>query len=68
MRSLQKELKKWRNVNQPEVRNQERDSKSSKQGKQRFGSQERLSRRDIEELMGTNRPVYERRRGALKRK
>ncbi|MEJ9210108.1 hypothetical protein [Bacillus smithii] len=29
---------------------------------------EHFSRREIEDLMGMNRPVYERRRGAIRRK
>ncbi|GER73422.1 hypothetical protein BpPP18_14890 [Weizmannia acidilactici] len=43
-------------------------SKKDHRMKARKGKSEHFTRREIEELMGINRPVYERRRGAIKRK
>ena len=41
----------------------------SKQGKkQNKKTKEKLSARDIEDLMGMHRPCYERRRGAIRQK
>lgn len=43
-------------------------SKKDRHMKARKGKSEHLTRREIEDLMGMNRPVYERRRGAIRRK
>jgi len=42
--------------------------KKDRRLKARKGKSEHFTRREIEELMGINRPVYERRRGAIRRK
>lgn len=43
-------------------------SKKDRRMKARKGKSEHFTRREIEDLMGMNRPVYERRRGAIRRK
>ncbi|OXB95642.1 MULTISPECIES: hypothetical protein [Bacillus] len=53
MKGLKDQLHEWK--------------KKSKQEK-RKKSKEKLSTREIEDLMGMHRPCYERRRGALRQK
>jgi len=43
-------------------------TKKERRMKARKGKSEHFTRREIEDLMGMNRPVYERRRGAIRRK
>jgi hypothetical protein len=43
-------------------------SKKDRRMKTIRGKSERLTESDIKDLMGVNRPVYERRRGAIRRK
>jgi hypothetical protein len=53
------------------VRIEDRISKEKKQQLQKMKSpkkKEKLSTKDIEELMGTRRDTYERRNGAVRRK
>ncbi|MDZ4456722.1 hypothetical protein [Bacillus cereus] len=56
MKVLKDQLREWK--------------KHSKQGKKKNNKKqkEKLSTRDIEDLMGMHRPCYERRRGALRQK
>ncbi|HDR4765978.1 TPA: hypothetical protein ACQ75Q_005368 [Bacillus thuringiensis] len=56
MRVLKDQLHEWKN--------------QTKQGrkKNKTKPQEKLSTREIEDLMGMHRPYYERRRGALRQK
>ena len=44
------------------------DSQRKEKHKKRPKRNEQLSRQDIEELMGVNRPTYKRVRGAIRRK
>ncbi|MEC2865331.1 hypothetical protein BK767_11475 [Bacillus thuringiensis serovar kyushuensis] len=53
MKVLKDQLREWK--------------KQSKQAKKKK-RKEKLSTRDIEDLMGMHRPCYERRRGALRQK
>ncbi|HHL0974521.1 TPA: hypothetical protein ACQUHP_006314 [Bacillus cereus] len=53
MKVLKDQLREWK--------------KQSKQAKKKK-RKEKLSTRDIEDLMGMQRPCYERRRGALRQK
>ncbi|HDR7349078.1 TPA: hypothetical protein QCW95_003753 [Bacillus toyonensis] len=53
MKALKDQLHEWK--------------KQSKQGKKKK-QKEKLSTRQIEDLMGMHRPCYERRRGALRQK
>ncbi|PEC14495.1 hypothetical protein COL26_31905 [Bacillus thuringiensis] len=56
MKVLKDQLREWK--------------KKSKQGKKKNKKKqkEKLSTRDIEDLMGMHRPCYERRRGAIRQK
>ncbi|QQN82202.1 hypothetical protein [Bacillus toyonensis] len=56
MKALKDQLREWK--------------KQSKQGKKKNKKiqKEKLSTREIEDLMGMHRPCYERRRGALRQK
>ncbi|KGT40025.1 hypothetical protein P421_00080 [Heyndrickxia coagulans P38] len=42
--------------------------KKKRRKKAEKGKSERLSEREIKDLMGTNRPIYERHRGAFRQK
>ncbi|PHB46093.1 hypothetical protein [Bacillus toyonensis] len=53
MKALKDQLREWK--------------KQSKQAKKKK-RKEKLSTRDIEDLMGMHRPCYERRRGAVRQK
>jgi hypothetical protein len=59
MKTIQQELQKWLKVN----KNMERDAKKKKRVKKKKSPKERLSERDLKELMGINRPVYRRAKG-----
>jgi hypothetical protein len=59
MKTIQQELQKWLKVNQ----NMERAEKKKKRVKKKKKSKERLTVRDLKELMGINRPVYRRAKG-----
>ncbi|MGG0008370.1 hypothetical protein [Bacillus tropicus] len=54
MKALKDQLREWK--------------KHSKQAKKKNKRKEKLSTREIEDLMGIHRPCYERRRGALRQK
>ena len=58
MRTIQQELKKWMKVNEV----QQRKDKRKKASKKKRGK-ERLTEREIKELMGVGRPVYRRGKG-----
>ncbi|AXM88478.1 hypothetical protein B379_04290 [Anoxybacillus ayderensis G10] len=55
MRTIQQELKKWMKVNK--VQQRQKKARKKKRGK------ERLTERDLKELMGVGRPVYRRGKG-----
>lgn len=57
--SLKEQLRVWKNQSQL-IKNKIKKHKKAKQ--------EKLSQRDIEDLMGIRGPRYERRRGALRQK
>jgi hypothetical protein len=59
MKTIQQELKKWLKINQ----NMERAAKNKKRFKKKKSPKEKLSDRDLKELMGINRPVYRRAKG-----
>lgn len=44
------------------------NSESIKKRRKKYKQKERLTRQDIEELMGVNRDTYKRVRGAIRRK
>ena len=56
MKALKDQLREWKK--------QSKQAKEEKQEKRK----EKLSTRDIEDLMGMHRPCYERRRGAIRQK
>ena len=57
MRTIQQELKKWMKVNKVQQRQNNKKARKKKRGK------ERLTEREIKELMGVGRPVYRRGKG-----
>jgi hypothetical protein len=59
MKTIQQELQKWLKINQ----NMERATKNKKRFKKKKSPKEKLSDRDLKELMGINRPVYRRAKG-----
>ncbi|HFK1757069.1 TPA: hypothetical protein ACGXQC_001450 [Bacillus cereus] len=56
MKGLKDQLREWKK--------QSHQAKKKKKKKRK----EKLSTREIEDLMGMNRPCYERRRGAIRQK
>ncbi|MBE2905389.1 MULTISPECIES: hypothetical protein [Anoxybacillus] len=58
MRTIQQELKKWMKVKK--VRQHQNKRKKARKKKR---DKERLTERDIKELMGVGRPVYRRGKG-----
>jgi hypothetical protein len=58
MKTIQQELQKWLKSN----KNMERTAKK-KRIKKKKNPKERLTERDLRELMGINRPVYRRAKG-----
>lgn len=58
MRTIQQELQKWMKINK--VKQRKSKHKKVRKQKQR---KERLTERDIKELMGVGRPVYRRGKG-----
>ncbi|WP_026678201.1 hypothetical protein [Fictibacillus gelatini] len=60
MKTLRDQLKEWRRQNMPQKK------KHKKQPQKPSG--EKLKYRDILDLMGVHRPVYERRGGAIRQK
>jgi hypothetical protein len=59
MKTIQQEIQKWLRVNQK----MERATKTKKKVKKKKRHKERLTERDLKELMGINRPVYRRGKG-----
>ncbi|MCB4844109.1 hypothetical protein LHW04_03405 [Bacillus tropicus] len=59
MKGLKDQLREWKKQS-----NQAKKKKKKKKKKRK----EKLSTRDIEDLMGMHRPCYERRRGAIRQK
>jgi hypothetical protein len=59
MKTIQQELQKWLKINQ----NMERAEKKKKRVKKKKIPKERLTERDLKELMGIKRPVYRRGKG-----
>jgi hypothetical protein len=57
MSNLKSQLKKWSQKNMPAKKKQPKPKTDSE-----------LRRRDYEELMGTRRPTYSRRNGAIRQK
>jgi hypothetical protein len=58
MKTIQQELQKWLKSN----KNMKRTAKK-KRVKKKKNQKERLTERDLRELMGINRPVYRRAKG-----
>ncbi|MED4914357.1 hypothetical protein [Parageobacillus thermoglucosidasius] len=67
MGTLQDELKKWKKATQ-QTKEKDKRSRRNARRKKRRRKNEELSRRELLELMGVFRPIYERRRGALRQK
>lgn len=66
MRTLQSEIRRL-HLLQPEIDTSTREQQKKCQS-ERKSMPERLSKRDIEELMGIRRPRYKRYKGAIKQK
>lgn len=66
MRTLQSEFRRL-HLLQPETDKKSRESQK-KHCSERKSMSERLSTRDIEDLMGIRRPRYKRHKGAIKQK
>lgn len=65
LRTLQGELSKWTSKNQVKTKKNTSSGKANKPNK----SNEKLSPKDIEELMGIRKPIYKRSKGgAIKQK
>ncbi|WP_342400428.1 hypothetical protein NST20_13095 [Weizmannia sp. FSL W8-0676] len=62
---LKDQIKEWKREHR-EVTGFGKKKKRRKKAEK--GKLEQLSEREIKDLMGMNRPVYERRRGAIRRK
>lgn len=62
---LKDQIKEWKREHR-EVTGFGKKKKRRKKAEK--GKSEHFTRREIEDLMGMNRPVYERRRGAIRRK
>jgi hypothetical protein len=64
MNTLNDQLKKCKDINKPvSVKKKKKTSKTSQKA-----HPEKLSDRDIKELMGINRPRYEKRRGSIRQR
>jgi hypothetical protein len=69
MKTMRNQMKKWIKANgyeQPAKQEKIEERKSSK--KLPVAPKERLSERDLKELMGINRTTYQRRRGSLRQR
>ncbi|WP_201450778.1 hypothetical protein [Bacillus sp. A260] len=58
MKGLKDQLREWK----------KQSNQAKKKKKKKKKRKEKLSTRDIEDLMGMHRPCYERRRGAIRQK
>ncbi|KZE66781.1 hypothetical protein AWM68_20290 [Fictibacillus phosphorivorans] len=65
MNTLNDQLSMWKNKNQPVPVKKKKEKTSDKAQK---AHSEKLSDRDIRELMGMNRPRYEKRGGAIRQR
>jgi hypothetical protein len=65
MNTLNDQLKNWKNKNQqvPATKKKEKATQTTQKT-----PSEKLSDRDIKELMGMNRPRYEKRRGSIRQR
>ncbi|MED4936272.1 hypothetical protein [Heyndrickxia coagulans] len=59
------QLREWEKRH---LRGKDYANKKDRRMKARKGKSEHFTRREIEDLMGTNRPIYERHRGAFRQK
>jgi hypothetical protein len=64
MNTLNDQLKNWKNKNQQAAVKKDRNATETSQQAQ----SEKLTDRDIKELMGMNRPRYEKRRGSIRQR
>jgi len=64
-KDLKEQLKEWKRQHR-EVTGYGQKKKRRKKAQQ--GKSEQLTEREIKDLMGTNRPIYERHRGAFRQK
>jgi hypothetical protein len=62
MNTLNDQLKKWKNKNEPVPFKKKKEKGSEKNHSEKFTD------RDIKELMGMNRPRYEKRRGSIRQR
>ncbi|MDY8166648.1 hypothetical protein [Bacillus thuringiensis] len=62
MKVLKDQLREWKKKSKQGKKNNKKNKKNKKKPK------EKLSTREIEDLMGMHRPCYERRRGAIRQK
>lgn len=69
MRTMEEQMKKWKEKNgyKPRKKKKKRKRKTT-QEQSSVTTLEKLSERDLHELMGTNRAIYERRRGSIRQK
>lgn len=65
MGTMEKEMQKWKRANGYKDEKTKTATPKKKKRKKRI-DREQMNQRDIEELMGMRKPVFERRRGALR--
>lgn len=68
MRTMRDQMKKWTEANGYQQPAKPKKKKRNNNQKQPVAPKERLSERDLKELMGINHPTYQRRRGSLRQR
>lgn len=68
MGTMRDQMKKWTEVNGYQKPAKSKKKKRNNNQKPLVSPKERLTERDLRELMGTNRVTYERRRGSIRQK
>ncbi|MDN3365385.1 hypothetical protein QU577_26850 [Priestia megaterium] len=68
MGTLRDQMKKWTEANGYQKPAKSKKKKRNNNPKLPVAPKERLTERDLRELMGTNRVTYERRRGSIRQK
>ncbi|MFQ6391366.1 hypothetical protein ACLNAR_26640 [Priestia aryabhattai] len=68
MRTMRDQMKKWTEANGYQQPVKQKKKKRNNNQKHPIAPKERLTERDLRELMGINRITYERRRGSIRQK
>ena len=68
MGTMRDQMKKWTEANGYQKPAKSKEKKRNNNQKPLVAPKERLTERDLRELMGTNRVTYERRRGSIRQK